>query len=208
MSAPFDPVGDILDAMIARLEAGFGFDKPGKRPLKTIEPLEFAFTAATETVVQLKPPALYVVPLGWKPTGSARAIDIAWTLYAVSDRATPHRRGRGGEAAGEIGVYEIAARGHALLNGWVPPVPDASALGVRLADNLSGMAMAKSKLAVIALTITGRADIGLAEDGEGLDDFLRFHADFDIAPVGDPPEGPLPIEAPDATVDATLPGAS
>lgn len=204
MSIPTDPVVAILDAMIARLKPGFGWDET-HRALKTIEGLEYAFDSKTHEYVTIHTPAIYIVPLGWKSTGQLREIEIAWALYAISDRATPAARTRG--ASAELGVHEIAARAHALIDDWVPPVDGASSIVLRGCENLSGLTLAKERKAVLALTGSSKADIALPADGADLDDFLRFHADWDLAPFADPPTGPLPIDNPDATLDVTLPGA-
>ncbi len=201
---PADPITATLDAIIARLKDGFGFGK-GTRSLRSVEMLEFAFDREADKVVQVNPPALYIVPLAFRPKFGQAQIETRWVIYAVSNRATPLKRTKGD--AQEMGSFGIAVRASALLNEWVPPVAGASALNLTFGENLTGMTLVKKKLSVVALTLTGVMEIGLGDPATDLDDFLHYHSDWDIAPHADPAPDALTIPDPDAINDVILEGA-
>lgn len=204
MSAP-DPIGALEDAILARLRTAF--TAGGRSVLKRIEALERPFEANVPASTQIHPPAIYLAPLVAKPTGTERHLEMHWAAYCVSGSATPETRARGASGAFGIGTYAIAGRVVASLDGWLPDVPEASGLSILGVENFTGLVLVKERMAVFAVTFAGRIECLEALGGSGLDDFLTYHSDWDIAPHAAPPEA-LPVAEPDATNTVTLEGAS
>jgi|GEM_PF-6541643 len=73
-------------------------------------------------------------------------------------------------------------------------------------DQGTDKVMQLERLTVFGVTFFGKITHDFGSEDADLAPFLRFHADWDIAPVADPPTDPLPVAAPDAADDVTLEG--
>ena len=200
-----DPLGAVEAAMLARLKSSFGWDDD-KRALRQIKAIEFPFDQGTDKVMQLEPPGAYVVPLVARPTDTRNTLEQRWAIYAVSDRPTAKARATGGIGVYGMGAYAIAYRVAAALDEWDPETDGASRLYVEGIENMSGLTLTKRGLTVFGVTFFGKITHDFGSEDADLAPFLRFHADWDIAPVADPPTDPLPVAAPDAADDVTLEG--
>lgn len=207
MSQSPDPIGEMQDAIVARLEAAFGLTS-GPRMLKEVEPIEIPFDAETSKKARISPPAAYVLPLKVMGGGVTGLLVVDWAVYAVAGRATSRTRAKGGAGPLGLGAYAIASTAALALQHWAPPVDCTGTLELIGIENLTGWAMVDDKLHVWAVMLRGEMPCQALnptdENGQPIGDFLTFWADVDIAPVEPAPET-LPDER-DAVVKVELPG--
>ena len=198
-------IGPIEDAIIARLVAAFAgrVREVDHKPAKLdADELNRILTVA---------PAAYVALLGWqradRPDGT---ISLSYGVYLIAANASGERARRRGDAA-TIGAYEMSIVAAAALERWVP-AGAAGAIEVRSCENLFGAAFEKAGRTVYGLVLDVPAQLQdvLAVPGEPIPgDFITFHGDWDIPPLGDvgtPPPAPASgVLAADAVTLVTLP---
>lgn len=198
-------IGTIEDAIIARLAGAFAgrVREVDHKPARLdAEELNRILTVA---------PAAYVAMLGWQraeqPDG---AIRLSWGVYLIAANASGERARRRGDGA-TIGAYEMAILAAAALERFVP----AGAIGpieVRSCENLFGAAFERAGRTVygLVLDLPARIDAVPAVPGDGAPgDFITFHGDWDIPPLGNvatPPPAPASgAGRADAVTTVTLP---
>jgi len=198
-------IAAIEDAIIARLGAAFAgrVREVDHKPAKLdADELNRILTVA---------PAAYVAMLGWqraeRPEGT---IALSWGVYLIAANASGERARRRGDAA-TIGAYEMAITAAASLERWVPPGA-AGPVEVRSCENLFGAAFEKAGRTVygIVLDLPAKLQDVLAVPGEPTPgDFITFHGDWDIPPLGNvatPPPAPASgADQADAVTTVTLP---
>lgn len=205
-AAPFagaDPAGALEAALLARLRDGFGWAGP-RRALRNVDPIETPFDAETPGAIRVAPPALYLAPLTMRPTEFQGEITIRWAAYCVAAGGSSRSAAAGGQDPFGIGAYAIAMRAALLLQDWRPPVDGAGSLRVIGAENLTGLALAKEKFCVMALTFETGIACAAENPEAALAEFLIFHADIDLPPLADPAPTELPA-ASDAAIRVELP---
>ena len=208
MMCPIDPIGDIQSAIIARLTAAF-MGSDGRSALKQVAQIDVPFDGATDRNFQISPPAIYLTPLVINRGQTQGSLKIRWAAYCLASAASIPARTKGSSVAFGLGAWAIATRAALVLDEWAPDVEGASMLELGGIENLTGMTMRDKNLHVWAITLDGEIctslqnEIDAGINGDDLDDFLVFHADFDIQRREDPPES-LPAEL-DASLRVELP---
>lgn len=198
-------IGTIEDAIIARLTAAFAarVREVDHKPAKLdAEELNRILTMA---------PAAYVAMLGWQRQDRPdNTIALSFGIYLIASNASGERARRRGDAA-TIGAYEMAIIAAASLERWVP-TGAAGPIEVRSCENLFGAAFEKAGRTVygLVLELPARLQDVLNVPGDPLPgDFITFHGDWDIPPIGDvgtpPPAPPSGALAADAVTTVTLP---
>lgn len=170
-------IKQIEDHLVTRIKTHFG------SVLKAVDTLPTDFDANEfERVLRLAPGVF--ISFGFGPAMKDSAIQrvtIAsrWTIIAVSGNAGGEKQRRHGSLV-EIGAYEIMERLIPLLHDYV--VPDVGTLSLMDADNLFSGELDKKGVsmyaAVFTLPMTFESNLF---DENGLDDFITFHGDYDLA---------------------------
>lgn len=205
MDAPADPISDVQDAIIARLEAAFNM-KSAKRALRQVRPMQISPEKGADMLEQLVSPSANLLFLEARPTKQTDTIDLVWGVYAVSGRAALDARTRGD--AREMGSYGIASRAFRALSEFVPGVDGASALTFQGFQNIATEKLSRKKMSVVALTVSGQVTVGFDDENADIADFLHYHSDWKVAPSDEEAPENLPLVDPDLTNDVILTGAS
>lgn len=91
-----------------------------------------------------------------------------------------------------------------MLDAWLPETPGANSVQLIGVENLTGLTLVDQKLAVWAVTFAVEIGCDLENPTAALAEFLTFHADIDVEPYSDPPDGALPA-ARDAAFRVEIP---
>jgi phage gp37-like protein len=199
------PITAFEDALLERISATFA---PGH--LRAVASLPGAIDSAQLDLLAPTAPGVFASFLGGTPAKHLppEVIEARWVIYVITANAGGQTTRRRGDAAA-IGAYDIVP---ALVGALIAtPFAGVGAAKLLRVENLWAGFMEKRGLAIFAVTI----EIPLELTGEPptLDDFITFHADYDI-PVHEPAgehedwlkEPPNLINSrPDAADDVTLP---
>lgn len=192
-------IGAIEQAMVDRIKAASAAGTLGYT-LKKVISYGGEFDADIKQVIK-DFPAVWVVFAGrGRPVQRTTAIWRVESRFTVvgGTRNRRNERARRRGDAGKVGSYQIVEDCEALLIGQtfglaIDPVEPA---GVR---SLFQGAVSDRQVSLYAIDLTVRQEIEIPAPAGGLDDFITFHADWDI-PVFDPA---LTVPAAPGTADAT-----
>ncbi|HEY1136574.1 MAG TPA: phage protein Gp37 [Xanthomonadaceae bacterium] len=171
-------IGDAEDALLNRVRTRFG------TALKHVEAIPSSWDAATIKRMYVGTPGVFLswgVQRGQRSTDSTAELIVLWEFDIVTShegKEAPRRRGD----ARAIGAYEIVERLIPLLHGWT--VPNEGSLQIETAENKFSAENERNGLTVYGALFSMPMTM---DDGEetpsDLDDFITFHADWDLAPA-------------------------
>lgn len=169
---------DIEDALLARVRDRFG------ATLRQVDSIPADWDDEMVLRFLLNAPAVF---LSWGITRSSGStdmtaeVDVQWQFTVVTAHEGKEAARRRGDARA-IGAYDIVERLIPLMHGF--SAPDESALRFESADNLFSAASERRGMAVYGVLFSMPMAM---QDGDpppsDLEDFLRFHADYDQQPT-------------------------
>lgn len=199
-------IGQIEDAIIARIEAAAAAGGV----------LGYRFRAVAtysgemdQEVKHVAPsfPACWVAYMGEdrpEPLGDGTYRHEPTFALVIAARNVRNERARRHGSVGEVGTYQMLEDLRALLSG--------KDLGLEIRDiepgatrQLVNRQVQDQKLSVLTLELHTAYETKAALPDANIEDFLTFHADWDI-PGGADAEEPLPAAEKDAEDTVTLPG--
>lgn len=169
-------LAQIEDYLINRIKAAFN----GR--LKAVESLPADWDSDTfKRLLRMAPGAFVVFGGGaHADRNTGASIDGRFSVIAVTAHASGELVRRRGDSR-EIGAYEIVEIAVPLLHEHT--IPDVGMLKLTGVDNLFTGELDRQGAAVYAATFSLPITFAPTLDPATLDDFLTFHADYDLAPT-------------------------
>lgn len=200
-------IGEIENAILGRLQAASDSNVLGYK-FRTLETYGGQFDdQRLPELVQF--PAGYVVFLGDRHKQEHGAFDEYEGTFALILAATNYRNEQATRhgAAGEVGTYQLITDARALLKRQTFGL-DIGGLTPGDARPLFTGQVKQRRASVFAVEFKTTFTDATSVEAKisGLDDFLRFHAAWDVPPIGNVGEPPDP-ENPDAEDIIELEGA-
>jgi phage gp37-like protein len=187
------------DAIVARIKkiAGDG--------LRACESLPANFDVAEVHARARLAPAVYVSFLGGEPLAeNDLVLDARFAVFVLTGGGNELQRRRGAAPAQGSGAYALMMLILPLLHGHT--LKDIGTLTCTAVDNLYSDALDQLGVSLYSATFKVPVVLDASDDPEGdLAAFLHFHADYLVPPHQPPQPVTLPLAAPDASDDVTLP---
>jgi len=161
------------DAIISRIKQLFG------NKLRAVDSLPGELNEEILKEILIQAPAVYVAFTGGTPGNIDDAnIEARWVVFPVTGHASGQKARRHGDAV-QIGANEITCRLTAGLHNHV--VPDTGTLKLRNISIIFSGALDRQGCTIYGLTFGLPMQFEDADLLAGLDDFITFHADYDLA---------------------------
>lgn len=172
-----DIISTTEDALIAKTIATV-VDGDGKSLLKKVDHLPGELNLKMLRQLTAHAPGVYWSFLGGRVKDNEHDVQLnsSWMMYVITSHASGNDARRRGDAR-QIGAYEIMAPLIPVMNNFI--VPNAGALRFRQARNLYSGELEKNSVALYAASFELLMNLSIEEDNT-LDDFITFHADYDI----------------------------